>query len=180
MSCARGSCTSRNPSTSTRLRLGTQAADWAVAALETPGTSLLARRIGPVYAIADLTRWLAALTRMVVWHAERVPQARSRLADTTVASVPTLTGELSTIVPYELAWQWADAFDAVGRRGISYQARFALDESVALFGSRDVPDDPPPAEPAPALDHYDALPPGLRAGVGTVGAFHQLDRAPPP
>jgi hypothetical protein len=41
-------------------QLGTQAADWAAAALRAPGTSLLARRIGPVYAIGDLTRWLAA------------------------------------------------------------------------------------------------------------------------
>ncbi|MEX2621275.1 MAG: hypothetical protein WD250_13760 [Egibacteraceae bacterium] len=41
-------------------RLGTQAADWAASALEAPGTSLLARRIGPVYTITDLARWLTA------------------------------------------------------------------------------------------------------------------------
>lgn len=41
--------------------LGTEAADWAMAAaLAAAGTSLVARRIGPVYTTHDLARWLVA------------------------------------------------------------------------------------------------------------------------
>ncbi|MEX2621276.1 MAG: RES family NAD+ phosphorylase [Egibacteraceae bacterium] len=123
---------------------------------------------------------VTALARLVVWRADRVGQARSKLADTTVASIPGLTGELATIVPDMLAWQWADAFDAAGHNGILYQARFARDECVALFGPDGAPEDAPPAEPTPVLDHYDTLPPGFRAGIGTVGAIKDLTRAPPP
>lgn len=40
------------------------------------------------------------LDHLTVWEAADVPAARTRrLADTTVASVPTLTGEIATIVP---------------------------------------------------------------------------------
>lgn len=41
-------------------RLGAQAAGWAAAALDTAETSLLARRIGPVYSTEELSRWLTA------------------------------------------------------------------------------------------------------------------------
>lgn len=123
---------------------------------------------------------VTALARLKVWKADRVRQARSGLADTTVASVPTLTGELATIVPFDPPWRWADAFDAAHRNGILYRARFASDESVALFGLAGAPDDAPPAEPTLPLDHYETLPPGFRAAVGTVGALRDLDRAPPP
>jgi hypothetical protein len=42
-------------------RIGSQAADWAAsAALAATGSSLVARRIGPVYTTGDLTRWLTA------------------------------------------------------------------------------------------------------------------------
>lgn len=42
-------------------RIGAQAADWAASAVLRPGgTSLLARRIGPIYTAQDLTGWLVA------------------------------------------------------------------------------------------------------------------------
>lgn len=42
-------------------RIGLEAADWAAAAVTAAaGTSLLARRIGPVYVADDLRRWLTA------------------------------------------------------------------------------------------------------------------------
>lgn len=41
-------------------QVGAQAAGWAAAALDTAGTSLLARRIGPVYSTENLSRWLTA------------------------------------------------------------------------------------------------------------------------
>ena len=40
-------------------QLGVRAADWVAAAVLTRGTSVLARRIGPIYTIGDLSRWLA-------------------------------------------------------------------------------------------------------------------------
>lgn len=148
---------------------------WALS----PSTAIIEKVADPDQADPPVVT-LAALGRLAVWRADRVRQARSRLADVTVASVPGLTGELATIVPYELCWRWADAFDAAGRHGILYRSRFAIDESVALFGPCGVPDEAPAAEPTTALDHYDALPPAFRAGVGTVGALRDLDRAPPP
>lgn len=121
-----------------------------------------------------------ALQRLAVWRAEDVPGARSRLADTTRASVPTLTAELATVVPYTLPWAWADAFDADGRHGVLYRARFALDDAVALFGPAGVPEVAPAAVRGPASGHYDELPPGFRSGVGTVGDLGTLPRAPAP
>lgn len=123
---------------------------------------------------------LDALAGLAVWRADDVPAARSGLADATVASVPTLTGELATIASYELPWAWADAFDAAARSGVLYTARFGQDESIALFGHAGAPDRPPPVEPSAAVDHYHALPPGFRAGIGTVGTLDQLPKAPPP
>lgn len=42
-------------------RIGAQAADWATSAVLRPGgTSLVARRIGPIYTAQDLTQWLVA------------------------------------------------------------------------------------------------------------------------
>lgn len=121
-----------------------------------------------------------ALTGVTVWRAAEVPAARSKLADTTVASVPTLTGELATILPFDVPWAWADAFDAVGCRGLLYRARFAMDESVAMFGDAGVPPAPPSAIRSTGADHYAALPPGFRSGGGTVGTFKRLETAPPP
>lgn len=128
---------------------------------------------GPVLSIDAL----AALT---VWEAVDVPAARSKLADTTRPSVPTLTAEVATVVPYTLAWAWADAFWADGRSGVLYLARFAMDESVALFGEAGAPDVTPAATPSSALTHAGDLPDGFRAGLGTVGALDTLERAPAP
>ncbi len=100
---------------------------------------------------------VAALERLVVWSATDVPHARSKLADTTRPSVPTLTAEIGTVVPYTLPWAWADAFDADGRRGLIYHSRLGMDESVALFG--DAGNDlGTPATPQSALEYHDALP----------------------
>jgi hypothetical protein len=148
---------------------------WALS----PATALIEKVADPDQGDPPVVT-LKALDRLVVWRTDRVRQARSKLADTTRASVPTLTGELATIVPYILPWTWADAFHAAGNNGILYQARFALDESVALFGPKGAPDAAPGAEPTPALEHYDSLPPGFRAGIGTVGRLEDLERAPPP
>lgn len=123
---------------------------------------------------------LGALRRLRVWKAVDVPPARSKLADTTRPSVPRLTAEISTIVPFDVPWAWADAFHADGRNGILYRARFAMDESVALFGDAGVPDEAPDAMPLSAVSFIDTLPLGFRAGLGTVGDLDTLERAPSP
>jgi hypothetical protein len=148
---------------------------WALS----PATALVEKIADPDQEEAPVAS-VTALARLMVWRAENVAPARSKLANTTVASVPTLTAELATIVPYALPWQWADAFDAAGRHGILYRARFALDESIALFGRNGAAEHTPEAHPTAALEHYDALPSGFRAGVGTVGPKADLDPAPPP
>lgn len=125
---------------------------------------------------------LEALARLSVWRAGDVTQARSRLADTTRPSVPTLTVEIGTIVPYAIPWAWADAFDSDGRNGMLYRTRFAMEESVALFGPARAPsaNEKPTVQRTSALEHVDALPPGFRAGVGSVGTLDHLPRAPAP
>lgn len=123
---------------------------------------------------------IGALGRLTVWEAADVPAARSKLADTTRPSVPGLTAEIATIVPYALPWAWADGFHSAGRNGIVYYARFAMDESVALFGDAGIPAEPPAAAPSAAMSHFDRLPAGFRAGVGTVGDLETLERAPAP
>ena len=110
-----------------------------------------------------------------------VTTAAEDLADTTVAPEPSLTAELATVVPYDLPWAWANAFDAAGRAGLLYRARFALEESVALFGDAGEPRDAAPAAArTAAMDRYTALPPAFRAVVGTVGPFDALERGAPP
>lgn len=121
-----------------------------------------------------------ALAQLKVWRAGSVRMARSGLADTTRPSVPRLTGELGTIVPYDLPWQWADEFAHHERSGIVYRARFSLDESVALFGPSGIPPDPPAADRGPATAIVAQLPPAFRAGIGTVGALDALPRATAP
>lgn len=124
---------------------------------------------------------LAGLANLSVWSAAHVPAARRRrLADTTVAALPALTGELATIVPYDIPWAWADAFHADGRTGICYRGRFSHDDSLALFGPAGIPPDLPGTARHPASDFYDALPIGFRQGVGTVGDFGTLPRGAPP
>lgn len=123
---------------------------------------------------------IGALSGLSVWRAVNVRQARSKLADMTRASVPALTMELGTVVPYTLPWAWADAFDAHGRNGVVYVARFAVDESVALFGLAGIPDKPWPTQRMAAIEHFDDLPAGFRAGVGTVGNLDELPRASAP
>lgn len=123
----------------------------------------------------------ADLDDVTVWVAENVPAARSpRLADTTVASVPTLNGEIATTVPHDLPWQWADAFHADGRTGIVYRGRFASDDAVALFGRAGVPDDAPAATRTAATGHIDELPPAFTAHISSVGSIADFQSAPPP
>lgn len=148
---------------------------WALS----PASAIIEKTTDPDQA-DDPVLTLAALRGLRVWKATDVPAAKSKLADTTRPSVPTLTGEISTIVPYDLPWAWADAFHAGGRNGIVYLARFAMDESVGLFGVAGVPTDAPDAEPSSALSWFDTLPVGFRAGIGTVGDLDTLERAPPP
>ena len=148
---------------------------WALS----PATAIIERTTDPDQ-VDEPVLSLDALAGLTVWEASEVPAARSRLADTTRPSVPTLTGEIATVVPYTLAWAWADAFHAEGRSGVLYVARFAMDESVALFGEAGAPAASPTSEPTPAMAHLDALPDGFRAGLGTVGDLDALDRAPAP
>ncbi len=106
------------------------------------------------------------LAQMAVWHG-RVPFAR-RLADVNVASVPQLTGEISTTEDFTLTWAWADALRAAERHGIMYRGRFAQEECVALFGDQGGrPDDRPPAplQRTPAVRFELELPPSWRAAV---------------
>lgn len=123
---------------------------------------------------------VAALQRLAMWAADDVPTARSRLANTTIPSVPELTGEIATIVPYDLPWAWADAFHADGRHGVLYRARLGMGEAVALFGPHGVSDDAPTAERTTATSHLDDLPAAFLAGVETVGPLASLPRADPP
>lgn len=123
---------------------------------------------------------IAALVNLAVWRSDDVAAARSRLADVTVASVPGLTDELASIVPYDLPWAWADAFRADGRSGILYRARLGMGEALALFGPHGSPPDPPAATSSPALGHLDELPAGFRAGIAGVGTLATLPRAAPP
>lgn len=124
---------------------------------------------------------LRALNRLRVWTAAKVPSARSkRLADTTVLSVPGLTDEIGTVVPYDMAWAWADAFRANKRNGIVYRARFAKEDSVALFGTAGVPSNSPHATPTSAVSHFNDLPTAFREGVGSVGDLASLPRGEEP
>lgn len=148
---------------------------WALS----PAAAIIEATSDPDQAVLPVVT-LGALARLSLWHAVDVARARSRLADTTRPSVPTLTAEIATIVPYTLPWVWADAFDADGRHGVLYRARFAIEESVALFGPMGTADDMPAARRTSALEHIDELPPGYRVGLGTVGRLDELPRGPAP
>ena len=144
-----------------------------------PAAAIIEKTTDPDQA-EDPVLGLDSLVRLTVWEAVDVPAARSKLADTTRPSVPTLTAEIATVVPYALPWAWADAFRAEGRSGVLYLARFAMDESVALFGEAGTPDAAPTSTPTAALAHADELPDGFRAGLGTVGDLDALERGPSP
>lgn len=144
-----------------------------------PAAAIVERTTDPDQ-LQDPVLSLEALAALTVWEAPDVPAARSKLADTTRPSVPTLTAEVATIVPCTLSWAWADAFAAAGRSGVLYVARFAMDESVALFAAAGIPVPAPAATPNPALAHVGELPDGFRAGLGTVGDLATLDKAPAP
>jgi hypothetical protein len=148
---------------------------WAM----TPATALLEVTADPQQLDPPVLS-VAALQRLSVWRADTVPAARSKLADTTVASVPGLTAELATIVPYDLAWQWADALHAEGRSGIVYRSRFGQDDGVALFGPPGIPPHTPEATRQSALAYGGELPPAFLAQIGTVGALDQLERGEDP
>lgn len=121
-----------------------------------------------------------ALLALAVWRADDVPGARSKLADLTERSTARLTDEIATIVPYTLPWAWADALVDAGFRGLLYRARFAMAESVALFGPAGQPTGAPAADPSSALDHLHEVPDELWAGTGSVGRLDDLEQAPPP
>lgn len=144
----------------------------------TPAAALLEKLADPD-AVEPPLYTLGALEHLRVWHLDDA--APGTLADTTVASVPGLTAEIGTILPYVLPQRWADAFDAAGLEGILYRARFANDDAVALFG----PTDPrgrhdAVAVPRQALDHYPALPTAFRVGASSIGRLENLPRAPEP
>lgn len=106
------------------------------------------------------------LEGMTLWRGE-APLA-PRLADVTIASVPELTGEISTVEEYTLPWAWADALDATDRDGILYRGRFAQEECIAVFGdagARPLDQPPAPLEGEPAVNFELRLPPSWRAGV---------------
>lgn len=122
-----------------------------------------------------------ALRKLSIWQADHVRTARRALADTTRAALPGLTGELGTIVPYDLPWQWADAFDAAGRHGIVYRGRFAQDDCIALFGpSGSNPDPDAIVSRRPATGLTDQLPPAYLGNVASVGTLAELEAGPPP
>lgn len=136
----------------------------------TAGSALLERLAdpdtdGPPYAS------LETLRNLTVWSGHVA--SADDLADTTVPSVPGLTLELSTIVPYEASWAWADAFIAAGKGGIVYRSRFGMAEAVALFdplgGTPKDPSDPRhrgALTATPATDLIDQLPPPFRSHLG--------------
>lgn len=109
-----------------------------------------------------------------------VARARSRLEDTTRASVPILTAETGTIVPYSVPWARADAFDAEARSSVVYRAPFAMEETVPLFASAGIPDAAPAALRASALEHVSALTRAFRVGVASSGNLGELPCAPAP
>ncbi len=123
---------------------------------------------------------VAAMAALTVWRAASVSAARSSLADVTRPSVPRLTAEIATIVPYDLPWAWADALARHGRTGLLYRGRFSFDGAVALFGPAGADERGPDAGRRPATDVAATLPPAFRAGIGTVGRIDQLPRARPP
>lgn len=128
----------------------------------------------------DIPHMVGGLQRLAVWSAEDVSMAHRGLANTLIASVRTLTGEIATIVPYDIPWAWADAFHLAGRNGVLYRARFGQDEAVALFGERGVPGDAPLAERHVAMDVLDQLPEAMRARVRAIPSMDGLRRAAGP
>lgn len=136
----------------------------------TAATALLERLADPAAAGPPYAS-LRSLRELTVWSGA-VPSADD-LADATTASVPELTGELATITPYDLCWQWADAFAAAGRGGLLYRGRFGRGEAIALFDARGgTPADA--TDPrhrgtltaTPAVTLRDELPAPLRAHLG--------------
>lgn len=124
---------------------------------------------------------LGGLRRMSVWQADQVAAARRTLADATVASLPGLTGEIGTYVPYEVTWQWADTFHAAGLHGIVYRGRFAQDDCLALFGAAGLHPHPEAiVSRRPATGLTDHLPAAYLGNVASVGNLDELDAAPPP
>lgn len=114
------------------------------------------------------------LRALAVWSGELM--GPPRVADTTRAVLPRLTGELDTIVPYDLPWAWADAIRSAGADGLLYRARFARDRALGLFGdtSQAGATGAPRGDlvPTPALRHVASLPVELQPTVvGPRAAF---------
>ncbi|WP_169786738.1 RES family NAD+ phosphorylase [Nitriliruptor alkaliphilus] len=146
----------------------------------TPGAAILERIADPDQVDPPLAT-IAALSNLTVWLATYVSAAAPPLADATVASLPTLNGEIATIVPYDLTWWWADEFHDAGLAGIVYHGRFAQADCFALFAPSG-----PTADPSalltrhPAIAMAERLPAAYRGNVTTVGTAASLPRAPAP
>lgn len=123
---------------------------------------------------------IAALQQLNVWRCDDQHVADGRLADVTIASVPELTAEISTIVPYTLPWQWADALHADARAGIAYTARLGMGSAIARFGEHGAPADPLDSHASPGTTHIADLPDGYRVGISTPGTLASFPRATPP
>jgi hypothetical protein len=125
-----------------------------------------------------------ALSALRIWSGQL--DDGSGLADTTVASVPRLTGELATIVPYDLPHAWVDALDGSGASGILYRARFASVSAVGLFGPAGAPEPDDTDDPrhrgtfrrAPATAFLADLPPAFRGDA--VDGIDGFVRGPAP
>jgi hypothetical protein len=146
----------------------------------TPVGALLERIADPEAADPPLVT-TRTLEQIVVWSGV-VPGAH-RIADTTVASVPQLTAEISTTEDYALPWQWADAFSEEGRQGILYEGRFSRVECVALFGEagdRPLDDQPAPLTSQPAVVFEEDFPLGWRMAITTTPSSQDSVEALPP
>lgn len=91
--------------------------------------------IGREHTVAVVPK--STLTKRVMWRLK--PSSTLRVADATdrLASRFGVTGEISTIVPYDQPQAWAVAFWEAGMDGIRYALRHdpAMTGAVAIFGS---------------------------------------------
>lgn len=117
------------------------------------------------------------LERLVVWSGHVT--GTGSLGDLTTPSVPRLTDEVSTITPYALPQQWADAADAAGWEGVVYRARFAQEAAIGLFDLCGAPEGSGDSRhrgdlaPTPGSDLRSELPLGYVTGVGTLDEYRR-------
>lgn len=116
-----------------------------------------------------------ALAQLTVW---RAPTGSKDVAELD-SPTPGVTAEISTIVPYDICWKWADALHERGVAAIAYRGRFSMQRSLAIFG-RSTRKSRRTAKPTPAVEYFSRLPPSFRLGIGPVGTLDSLDKAAPP